>query len=107
MKLWLWRIRQLSWIHIDIHIMPTGADFNRALELKPDDPGGYNTRGSFYRERKQYDLALADFSKALQLNADSGFVYTDRGELYMERKQYDLALADFNKAVELDPRGRS
>jgi regulator of sirC expression with transglutaminase-like and TPR domain len=38
------------------------ADFNRAIELDPDDRWAIGRRGEIYREMDRYGEALADFS---------------------------------------------
>jgi tetratricopeptide (TPR) repeat protein len=65
----------------------------------------YNNRGNEYREKKDYDKAIADFNKALELNfRPPESVYYNRGATYGLKGHDDQAMADFNKALELNPK---
>ena len=89
------------------------ADYNKAVELDPDDANVYNSRGSLHTSQEEYDLALKDFNKALEFkhpHYDDLYSgrhrrarsYNGRGSVYCAQHRYDLALADYNKALELD-----
>ena len=62
----------------------------------------YNYRGNEYREKKDYDKAIADFNKALELNCrEPEAVYYNRGVTYGLKGHDDQAMADFNKVITL------
>ena len=44
------------------------ADYNKAIELNPDNADAHAARGQFYVWQKQYDQAIQDFDKALRLD---------------------------------------
>jgi len=44
------------------------ADYNRAIELKPDMAAAYNNRAEIKRAKADLEGALADFSRPLNLN---------------------------------------
>jgi protein O-mannosyl-transferase len=44
----------------------------------------FANRGKEYRDRKQYDKAIADFNNALRLNPTDGETYKSRGRCYFE-----------------------
>jgi tetratricopeptide (TPR) repeat protein len=46
------------------------ADFNKAIELKPDYARPFAGRGRAKRDKGDLDGALADFNKAIELNPD-------------------------------------
>ena len=48
------------------------ADFNRAIEIDPNNAEDYGNRGLFYRHLGKNDLAIADLRKAKQLFIDRG-----------------------------------
>jgi tetratricopeptide (TPR) repeat protein len=79
------------------------ADFNRALELDPDDAWALGSRGQVYLVMQRYDEALADFGRAAELKPSYRWVASWRGFTYLVMRRYDDALADFNRALELDP----
>lgn len=79
------------------------ADWNRALELKPDDPEILNNRGVTYDDLRRYDKALADYNRALEVRPDYAEALNNRGITYDDLGRYDEALADYNRALELKP----
>ncbi len=78
-------------------------DFDRALELSPDDERIYGSRGIAYSFNESYEHALRDFNKALELDPQSSWTYASRGKTYHLLKEYQQALEDFDRALELNP----
>ncbi len=77
--------------------------YDRALELKPDNPNVLTDQGVMYRKVGSYDKAIANFEKAqaidpkhLQSIFNLGLVYAD------DLKQPDKALKAWNRYLELD-----
>jgi len=81
----------------------TAADYDRLIELDPNNANAYHERGDFYYETDQYDKAIADYSRAIDLNPRHASAYFNRAYAYGEIGQYDKAIADYSKAIELDP----
>jgi Tfp pilus assembly protein PilF len=79
------------------------ADYNRALELRPDDPDTLCNQGTTYGELGRYDKALADYNRALELKPDNPDTLCNRGTIYYKLGMYNEALADYNRALELRP----
>jgi Flp pilus assembly protein TadD len=48
------------------------ADYNRAIELKPDHASAYNYRGLAYSAKGDNDQAIADYNRAAELFTDPG-----------------------------------
>jgi tetratricopeptide (TPR) repeat protein len=78
-------------------------DFNKAIELEPDDAYAYNHRGSTYSDLGNYQQAIKDFNKAIELKPDYSYAYNNRGIAYAALGNYQQAIKDFNKAIELKP----
>jgi PGF-CTERM protein len=78
-------------------------DFNKAIELDPNNAGAYSNRGVAYDDLKQYERAVEDHNKAIKLNPNCAVAYANRGAAYDHLKQYEKAIEDYNKAIELDP----
>ena len=80
------------------------ADLNKAIELNPNDPNSYTTRGRAHYNFEKYPQALKDWDKALQIDPAYLQAYIFR-YLYHSHilKDKKLALADLNKAIELNP----
>jgi tetratricopeptide (TPR) repeat protein/class 3 adenylate cyclase len=80
------------------------ADCNKVIQLKADDPRGYNCRGFARQLLKQFDAALPDFNQAIQLNPNFAIAYEHRGTTYTLLRQYDHAVEDYSSALRLAPR---
>jgi tetratricopeptide (TPR) repeat protein len=79
------------------------ANFNKAIELKPDFALAYNNRGSIKLDKGDLDGALADFNKTIELKSDNAEAYANRGNVETRRGDWNAAQADFDKAIELKP----
>jgi len=61
----------------------------------------YVDRGIAYKNKKDYDSAIADFKKALSiLDEDSFFIYTLLSASYREKGEYDTSIEYCNKGIE-------
>ena len=56
-----------------------------------------------YRQRKQFDLALADFPKAIEIDPSDARAYHNRGLIYQAQGQHNQAIQDFSKAISIMP----
>ena len=79
------------------------ADFNRALELKPDFAAAYNNRGLVKQARGDLEGALADCNRTIELNPGAAQAYNNRGRIKRAKGDLDGAMADYDKALELKP----
>ena len=73
------------------------ADYDRAIQLKPDDPDTYVNRGWAFHAQGDYDRAIADYDRAIQLKPDYALAYANRGEAYRFKRDYDHAIADLDQ----------
>ena len=79
------------------------ADYNEAIELKPDAAPIYHNRGIVYLTKREFDRAIDDYSRVIELNPDSPFVYSQRATAYENNGQIDRAIDDHSKLIELMP----
>src|SRR6266436_2444349 len=79
------------------------ADFNKAIELKPDHVPSYVVRGGVKKAKGDVDGALADYNQAIELNPKYAWAYHSRGCLRYDAQGFADALVDFRKEGELDP----
>jgi len=79
------------------------ANYNKAIELDPNDFVSYNNRGLSYIGLGDYDQGISDCNKAIELNPNYANAYINRGIGYGFKGDYDQAISDFNKAIALDP----
>lgn len=76
------------------------ADFNRAMQIAPENGLPFEVRAHFYEKQGKIQLAEADFNRAVQLYP--GFL-TARAFHYKRQGKNQLAEADFSRAVQLAP----
>ena len=77
------------------------ADYDHALQLKPDNPDALNNRGMTYDNLKRYNEALADYKRALQLRPYYPEAFNNRGVTYSKLERYEEALADYDQVIKL------
>ncbi len=78
------------------------ADYNKAVELKADDPASFLNRGKTYYNLKSFDKAISDYDKSIDLNPKDSSAYFNRGASYEKMGNAPKAIADYQKAVQLD-----
>src|SRR5262249_31020780 len=64
----------------------------------------YRSRGVAYRNKGDFDRAVADFNAALQLDPRDADALTDRGVAYARKRDFDRAFGDYDDAIRLNPR---
>ncbi len=83
------------------------ADFDRAIELKPDYAKAFNRRGNAKKNLEDYDGAIEDYDRAIELYGDKSpevaDVLVNRGNAKSKLEDYDGAIADYDRAIELKP----
>ena len=78
------------------------ADFNRAIELKPDFARAYNNRGIVNRRLGYYNKAKADYNRAIELKPTFvAIAYYNRGIVNRRLGYYREAKADFSRAIRI------
>jgi tetratricopeptide (TPR) repeat protein len=79
------------------------ADFNKAIELAPDQPGALRARGLFYLVKENVKGAIADLQKAAELEPGDVPTIEALSLALMMDKQFDAALKHLNEAIRLSP----
>jgi tetratricopeptide (TPR) repeat protein len=80
------------------------ADYNMAIQLKPDYAEAYNDRGFAYYLKGNGERAIADYTRAIELRPDYPKAYNSRGVVYMAGGYGRAkAVADFDRAIALKP----
>ena len=57
-------------------------EYTEAIRINPADPGAYNTRGTRYAEKGDYDRAIADFTEAIRRDPNATIALNNRGNSY-------------------------
>jgi tetratricopeptide (TPR) repeat protein/S1-C subfamily serine protease len=79
-------------------------DYNKAIELTPDNALYYSHRGDAYFQIGEKQKGIDDYDKAINLNRESAHKYYNwRGVELNKLEDYEGALRDYNKAIELTP----
>lgn len=79
------------------------ADYNKAIELKPDYSNVYFGRAVAYATKGDYDRAITDYDQVIRLQPDNADAYYNRGFVYYDKGDYDHAIADYSQAIQLKP----
>ena len=81
----------------------TGAiqDFNKALELDPDDGYRYYLRGNVKSDLGDKKGAIQDYSKAIELDPNDADAYGNRGSAKYDLGDKDGGCLDWSKSGEL------
>ncbi|CAG8619563.1 26186_t:CDS:2 [Dentiscutata erythropus] len=79
------------------------ADFQKALELKPDYVQIYVKRATIYTEQGDIDEALKEFDKAIKIDSKAPDIYYHRGQIHFLHNNFDMAVKDYQRRIELDP----
>lgn len=64
----------------------------------------YYNRGCEYRNKNEYDLAIADFNQAIQLDSTLVQAYNNRAVCLYNKGEFDSAKQDYEKALQMDSR---
>ena len=79
------------------------ADYDKAAQMRADEPAVYLGRGLVYFNMKAYDRSVADYDRVLELNPKAAAAYNRRGESFEKLGESEKALADYRKVLEVDP----
>jgi len=78
--------------------------YNKAIELKPDDPAYHNNYALALAKAKKFPEAQAELNKAAQLDpANAGRYYYNLGAVLVNTGQTEPAGEAFKKAIETNP----
>jgi tetratricopeptide (TPR) repeat protein len=80
------------------------ADFDRAIDLAPDQADAYLNRGIASMLTGAYRQALQDHSEALLLNPQNVRAWINRGIVLRHLGHYDLSIQCFDQALRLGSR---
>jgi tetratricopeptide (TPR) repeat protein len=79
------------------------ADFERALQLRPNYPEALVGRGEILTQRNKWRQAVWDYDRAIRLKPDFADAYIDRAIVFDTLHQFGRAVVDFDRALRLRP----
>ncbi|MGB6537992.1 MAG: tetratricopeptide repeat protein [Xanthobacteraceae bacterium] len=97
--------RDRTWCHdskstTDQKIAGCTALIQSGRESRQDLFKDHWTRGDAYREKGDYDHAIADYTEAIRIDPKNISPLINRGMAYYAKKDYDRAIADYDKAMD-------
>ncbi len=75
--------------------------YDKALELRPEDPASINNRGACKARMGDHKGAIADYERVLQLVPDDARALHNRGRSRMVLGEYMAALRDIDRSIAL------
>jgi tetratricopeptide (TPR) repeat protein len=82
--------------------------WTHVLKYYPNTTVPYGNRANYYRDNKEYHLALADYNKTIAMKDNQPQAYNSRARLFFDLARSNdtllLALNDYNKAIQYDPK---
>lgn len=76
-------------------------DFNRCVELLPDNPAFLENRGLIYVDKELFDMAFRDFDAAVELDRKNARAYVNRAYAARLLGDYEQAVRDYSQAIRL------
>ena len=77
------------------------SDFNKAIEINPNDAEAYNNLSVLYAIKGDLSIAMSDFNKAIEINPKICDAYKNRALIYYQLKKYDQSWKDVLRAEKL------
>ena len=71
------------------------ADFDDALQIEPNNPSIWVSRGNEWRRDLKLDDAIADYTHALEIDPRYWPAYIARGNAWKQRRVFDRAIQEF------------
>ena len=82
---------------------PAVDDFDKVIELAPNDPVAYFSRGFARGKLGDYQGCVDDLDRAIELNPKNTPAYVIRGVARLHLGDDREAIDDFDRAIEIDP----
>ena len=79
------------------------ADYNAAIQLRPDYADAYHNRGVVKIQLNQLNDALADFDEAIRIKPNYAEAYNSRGGTKLLLSKINEAIADFDETIRINP----
>ena len=81
------------------------VDYNKAIEIDPNNENAYVNRGISKMNLYDYSGAISDFSKAMAIDPKHPDAYVNRGIAKgIFQNSYPDAVSDLSEAIEIDPK---
>ena len=78
-------------------------NFNKAIELQPNNYSAYFHRGRAYQFIGKFDEAINNYMKAAEIKPKESALYANMGVCYRLKQDYEKSIQNLTKALELRP----
>lgn len=79
-------------------------DFDKAVELDPQNPIIYSNRGLVKRKQENYTEAIDDYTLELNYGPDKNIkAFNNRAYCFAKIGQFEDAIEDYTNVLEIDP----
>ncbi|NOT92419.1 tetratricopeptide repeat protein [Ferruginibacter sp.] len=95
-------IRGQYYLEITKDTVKALADFNKAVQLNPNDESTYEYLAIIYYYQSNFKEAINNISRCIAINKYEASYYNKRAIFYNYQKNYQAALADYNEAIFLN-----
>lgn len=92
-------LMQLAALQINSNLDDAIKNYEKALQIAPNNFIALNNLASFYLDKNQLAQADKNASKALELQPNHTYVLDTYGQILLAKKEYQKALIYFSKAV--------
>lgn len=89
------------WLQRSGDLQAAMSDFNRALDLAPNDVEAYDYRADLWVKMGNDERALADYEQAIRVNPQYSAAHLSRGMIYEKRADNERAKAEYRKVLAL------
>lgn len=79
------------------------ADYNRAININPNDASAYVNRGAAWAKQGKITLAITDYDRAIKIDPDSEEAFFNRGLALQKTREYQNAISDYKRVLEINP----
>ncbi len=86
-------------------MMKAVKQYERAIDLRPEDEKARCNLGSLYFRKRQYQPALEQFKAVLEVNPQSALAHFNMAIMFAESQMYHEAITEWELAAEYDKEG--
>jgi tetratricopeptide (TPR) repeat protein len=93
-----------GWVKKDDMVLEKEAIpyYTKLIAQNPNDLFAYNQRAAVWKEKKEYDKALADMNELIRLMPKNAIYHHNRAVIWAAKNEHEKAVGDFDEALRLD-----
>lgn len=83
------------------------ANYNKAIQLSPQNSSLYLNRALVFLKKKDYEKAIAEYDKVIELSPKDLIAYANRANSYEKIGNTEKAVTDYKKIIEIDDKNEA